>query len=123
MSGAYANALKTSRMQAVRDAINAGAGAGVLQIGTAGMAAVLVSIPLTDPVTVSGSVLTLLAAPATVEATGTGTAAAARVRDSNGTDVRTGMSVGTSAADVVLDSTNVTTGQDITVATATITHG
>lgn len=123
MSVTYSAAVKTSRMQAVRDAINAGSGAGVLQIGTASMAAVLATIPLTDPVTVSGSVLTLLAAPSTAAAAGAGTAAAARIRDSDGTDIVTGLTVGTSGTDVIVDNTNVANGQDVTINTATITHG
>lgn len=118
----YVAAVKTSRMQAVRDAINAGSGPGVLQIGTAGMGAVLVTVPLDDPVSVSGSVLTMLAAPATAAASGTGTAGAARVRDSAGNDVYTGLTVGLSGADVVLDSLSITNGQDVTIASATITH-
>ena len=123
MSVTYSAAVKTSRMQVVRDAINAGSGPGVLQIGTAAMAAVLASIPLTDPVTVSGAVLTALAAPATVAASGSGTAAAARIRDSDGNDVVTGLTVGLSASDVLVDSTSVTSGQDVTANSATITHG
>lgn len=123
MSVTYSAAVKTSRMQVVRDAINLGSGPGVLQIGTAAMAAVLATIPLTDPVTVAGAVLTALAAPATVAASGTGTAAAARIRDSDGNDVVTGLTVGTSATDVIVDNTNIATGQDVTANSATITHG
>lgn len=122
MSVNYSAAVKTARMQAVRDAINAGAAAGKLEIGTAAMASVLATVPLTDPVTVSGSVLTLLAAPGTVAAGNSGTAAAARVRDSDNTDVITGLTVGTSGTDVVLDSTNITSGQDVTINPATVTH-
>ena len=123
MSVVYNATVKNTRMNAVRDAINAGSGAGVLQIGTAAMAAVLASIPLTDPVTVSADVLTLLAAPGTIAASGTGTAAAARIRDSDGNDIVTGLTVGTSGTNVVLDSTSVTSGQDVTINSATITHG
>ena len=123
MSVTYSAAVKTARMQAVRDAINAGAGPGVLQIGTAAMASVLASIPLTDPVTVSGAVLTALAAPATVAASAAGTAAAARIRDSDGNDIVTGLTVGTSAADVIVDNTNIANGQNVTANSATITHG
>lgn len=118
----YAPTVRTNRLNVVRDAINAAATPGVLQIGTANMAAVLASIPLTDPVSVSGDVLTLLSAAETEQASGTGTAAAARIRDGDGNDVATGLTVGTSGTDVIVDSTNVTTGQNITVNTATITH-
>jgi hypothetical protein len=124
MAVTYSAAVKTARMQAVRDAINAGSGAGKLEIGTAGMALVLVTVPLTDPVTVAGAVLTLLAAPATVAAAAgaPSTAAAARIRDSDNTDIVTGLTVGTTGTDVVLDSTSITAGQDVTINTATVTH-
>lgn len=122
MSVTYSAAAKTARLQAVRDLIAAGSGPGVLQIGTTGFSTVLVSIPLTDPPVVAQPLLTLLSAPATEAATGSGTAAVARVRDSNGTDIITGLTVGVSAADVILDSVSVTSGQDVTISTAVITH-
>lgn len=118
----YAAAVKTARMQAVRDAVNAGSAAGKLEIGTTGMASILATISLTDPVTVSADVLTLLAAPATAVAANSGTAAAARIRDSDNNNVATGLTVGTSGTDVVLDSTSITAGQDVTINSATITH-
>ena len=45
----YSTTAKTSRMTAVRDAIDAGAGAGVLQIGTTAMGTVLAEFTLNDP--------------------------------------------------------------------------
>lgn len=118
----YAAAVKTSRMQVVRDAINAGSGPGKLRIFTAAYASLLADVPLTDPVTVAADVLTLLAAPSTIAAGNTGTAAIARIVDSDNNMVAEGLTVGTSGTDVVLDSTNVTSGQDVTINTATITH-
>lgn len=124
MAVTYAMDVKTDRMQAVADQIDAGSGAGVLQIGTTGMASVLAEITLGDPCgTVSGAVLTLSGFPRSdTSANATGTAAAARIRDSDGNDVITGLTVGTSAADIVLDSTSITTGQEVTISSATITH-
>lgn len=123
MSVTYSAAVKTARMQAVRDAINAGAGPGKLEIGSAGMASILATVLLTDPVTVAGAVLTLLAAPSTDAADNSGTAAAARVRDSDDNDVITGLTVGTSGADVILDDLTLTAAQDVTINSAAITHG
>lgn len=123
MSVTYAAAVKTARMQAVRDAINAGAGPGKLEIGTAAMASVLATVLLTDPVTVAGAVLTLLASPSTDAADNSGTAAAARVRDSDDNDVITGLTVGLSGTDVILDDLTITAAQDVTINSATITHG
>ncbi len=52
----------------------------------------------------------------------TTTAAAARIRDSNSTDIITGLTVGTSATDIILDNTSINTGQTVTINSATITH-
>lgn len=124
MAVTYTNAVKTARMTAVRDQIDLGAGAGVLQIGTTGMATVLAEFTLNDPSgTISNGVLTLSGFPKSdTSANATGTAAAARIRDSNATDVVTGLTVGTSAADIILDSVSITSGQTVTLNSATITH-
>ncbi|MFZ9767200.1 MAG: hypothetical protein ACO3C4_01750 [Candidatus Limnocylindrus sp.] len=124
MAVTYTTAVKSARMTAVRDQIDLGAGAGVLQIGTAGMATVLAEITLSDPSgTVTNDVLTLSGFPKSdTSANATGTAAAARIRDSAGTDVITGLTVGTSAADIILDNTSINSGQTVTINSATITH-
>lgn len=124
MAVVYTTAVKTARMTAVRDQIDAGAGAGVLQIGTTGMATVLAEFTLNDPSgTIASGVLTLSGFPKSdTSANASGTAAAARIRDSNATDIVTGLTVGTSAADIILDSVSITTGQTVTLNSATITH-
>lgn len=124
MAVVYSATAKTNRMTAVRDTIDAGTGPGVLQIGTAGMATVLAEITLGKPCgTVSGSTLTLSGFPRSdTSANATGTAAAARIRDSSGNDVITGLTVGTSGSDINLDSTSITTGQTVTITSAAITH-
>ncbi len=100
-----------------------GAGAAYIEIGTAGMAAVLVMITLADPAsTVTGDVLTLSGTPKSGTATGTGTAAAARIRTSAAADVVTGLTVSTTGADINLDSVSITTGQTVTITSGTITH-
>jgi hypothetical protein len=124
MAVIYSAAAKTARMTAVRDQIDAGSGPGVLQIGTTGMGTVLVEVTLNDPSgSISGDVLSLSNFPRSdTSANATGTAAAARIRDSNGNDVITGLTVGLSAADVILDSVNITAGQTVTINTAAFTH-
>ena len=123
MSVTYAADVKTSRMQAVLDQIDAGTGAGYIEIGTAAMASVLATIVLSDPAgSVSGSVLTLTMPKSDTDADATGTAAEARIRDSDANDVVTGMTVGTAATDVILDSVSITAGQTVTLNTATLTH-
>lgn len=123
MAITYSTATKTARMQAVADRIDLGAGAGVLKIGTTGMGTTLASIALSDPCgTVSGLVLTFTTPRSNTSADATGTAAEARIEDSTGTAVITGLTVGTSGTDIVLDSTSITTGQTVTITSATITH-
>ncbi len=112
-------------MQAVVTQIDAGAGPGTLEIGTAGMASVLATLTLADPSgTVSGAVLTFDFDPdiSDTSADNTGTAAEARIKDSNGTVIISGMTVGTTGTDVVLDSVSITAGQTVTLTTGTITH-
>jgi len=125
MSVTYTTAVKNARMDAVAAQIDGGTGAGYIEIGTAAMAAVLATIPLTDPCAAAAAsgVLTLDCDPdLSATASGSGTAAAARVRNSSGVDIITGLTVGTSGADINLDSVSITAGQTVTITTATITH-
>lgn len=119
----YSNAVANARLNQVSAAMSAGATPGRIQIGTAGMAVVLVDVPVDDPIAAAAArVLSLLAAPEMVAAEGTGIAAAARLVDSDDNVVASGLTVGTAAADVIVDSTNITTGQNVTVNSAAITH-
>lgn len=120
----YNAAVRTARMTVARDAIDGGPAAGVLQIGTAGMALVLAEITLGDPCgTVTGNVLTFSGFPREdTAANASGLAAAARIRDSNAVDVITGLTVGTSGTDIVLDVVNLVAGQRVVINSATITH-
>ncbi len=127
MSVTYTTAVKTARMTAVRDAIDGGGAAGRLEIGTAGMASILATITLgysgASTGTVTNGVLTLAGFPRSdTSADNSGTAAAARIRTSAGTDIVTGLTVGTSGADINLDSVAITAGQQVTLTSATITH-
>ena len=125
MAITYATDVKNDQLDAVTGQIDAGAGAGTLEIGTAGMAATLVTFTLNDPSAGSAAagVLTLSGFPKTEAASGTGTAAAARIRDSDSNDVITGLTVGTGSEDIVLDNASINTGQDVTInASPTITH-
>lgn len=124
MAVTYSTATKTARMQAVADQIDAGSGPGKLKIGTAGMATVLATIVLTDPCgSVSGAVLTLDFDPDISDpADNAGVAAAAIVTDSDDVTVISGLTVGTSGADLIVDNTNIAVGQVVTITAGTITH-
>lgn len=93
-------ALRNARLIVDRDAIDAGTGPGVLQIGTTGMAVVLADIVLADPCgTVASGVLTFSGFPRSdTSANASGRALAARFRDSNAADCLTGLTVGLPAA-------------------------
>lgn len=118
----YAAALRTTRMNDVKTAIDSGT-AGSLEIGTAAMASILATIALSSPCgSVSGDVLTLTMPHSDTSADNTGTAAAARIKDSAGNVIVSGLTVGLSAANVILDSLSITAGQTVTINSATITH-
>jgi hypothetical protein len=110
----YSAATETARMTAVRDQIDGGSGAGKLELGSASMAATLVTIALNDPSgTISGSVLTLSGFPKTASASAGGKILAARVRDSADSDVITDLTVGLNdtVAPAWASSTAYTLGQ------------
>jgi hypothetical protein len=124
MAVVYSTAVKNSRLTVVRDAIDAGASAGVLEIGTTGMGTVLATIPLADPSgSVSAGVLSLTMPQSDTNADATGTAAEARIKDSNGTTIVSGLTVGTSGANINLSSVGITAGDTVTLNSASITHG
>ena len=127
MAVSYSQALQNSRMDAVISAIDAHASPATLEICTAAYAAVLVSIPLSDPSFVrSGAkpntVITMQGVPKSANATQTGTAAVARIKEGGTTVIADGLTVGTSATDIILNSTSITTGQQVSISSGTITH-
>jgi len=129
MAVTYSTAVKNTRLDAVTAAIDAGSGspsAGSLQIGTAGMATVLAVIDFNSPTAApaaAGGVLTFSMPQSDTAANATGTAAEAIIVDADGTSIVTGLTVGVSASDIILDSVSLTAGQTVTINSATITHG
>lgn len=121
MSVTYATTLKTTRMTAVVTAVGA---TGKLVIGTAAMAATLATLALKNPIgTVANGVLTIdVSGGVSVSATGTGTAAAAKITDGT-SDIVTGLTVGTSATDIIISNTSVNTGQTVSLTSGSLTHG
>jgi hypothetical protein len=122
MAVTYTTAVKNARLSAVVTQIGS---TGVLEIGTTGMATVLATIALDATAgTASGGVLTFSGFPKSdTSADATGTAAAARIRTApGGTDIVTGLSVGTSGSDINLNSTSIASGQTVTISSASITH-
>lgn len=123
MSVTYTTAVKTARMTAVRDQIDAGSGPGKLKIRNSSNT-VLATITLADPSgTIANGVLTFSGFPRSdTVADATGTAANAIFTDSDDTTVVSGLTVGMAAEDVILDSVSITAGQTVTINAAVITH-
>jgi len=124
MAANYNTNVKNARLTVVRDAIDAGADPGVLEIGTAGFASVLAQVTLGDPCgTVAAGVLTFSGFPRSdTSANASGVAAVARIRDSNSVDIVTGLTVGISGTDIVLDTTTINAFQQVQINSAAITH-
>lgn len=125
----YSTATKSARMTSVQQQVDLGAGPGKLVLYTAGKTTTLATFTLADPCgTVTTGVLTFsdqnggLPGILNTTASGAGVAAEAEVKDSDDTVVITGLTVGTSGTDLILDNTNITVTQNITINSATITH-
>lgn len=121
MAVVYVDSLKNNRLDEVTTAIGT---TGVLEIYDAGQATLLASIPLANPAApaADAGVLTFTMPQSDTSADAGGTAAEAKITDGTG-DVVTGLTVGTSGTDIVLDSVSITAGQTVTINSATITHG
>jgi hypothetical protein len=125
MSVTYRSSLKTTRMQAVADDIDSGAGAGTLEIGTAGMAVVLATFTCDDPCgLVVVDTLSFSGLTKSETASGSGVAAVAQFKNSTGSVIISGLTVGTSGADIIIaPSTSITAGDTVNWSAGAITHG
>ena len=129
----YPATVATPRLQVMADlvagktiaAATGTATAGSLVIGTSGLSGatgVLATIPLpTTAFTVSGKVATLQGVPLSATASATGTAALAELRNNSGTVIASGLTVGTTGTDIVLGSTAISSGQQVSITSGTIT--
>lgn len=62
----------------------------------------------------------MLGTPKSANATGSGRAAAARIKDGGSTNIVTGLTVGTSGTDIVLNSVSITTGQQVSITSGSL---
>lgn len=126
MAVTYNTSLKNRRMSAVGQEIDGTNGLGRFEMGPAGMGTILVTVTLNFP-SVSGSatagVITFAGFPKTGTAVSSGTLGAARLLDSAGTVVISGLSASAANAEVIVDNTSVVTAQLVVVSSMTITHG
>lgn len=128
MSVVYRQILKNTRMVAVQTDIDQGSGNSKLLIantnGFANLTDILVGITFPDPASsVSSDVLTFLGTPLSNTAAFSGTATQAKIVAPGGTDVITGLTVGTSGTNIILNTTTITAGQLVRLDSGTITHG
>jgi hypothetical protein len=130
MAVGYITSLRNTRMDAIKTAIDAGGAAGKLRIysgtrpATGGTETTLLAeLPLAFPScgASSGGVLTFNGITA-ANAVATGTATWARVLTSANAAV-VDLSVGTSGADLNLNSTSINTGVQVSVTSLTLTDG
>lgn len=133
MAVGLVTATRNARLDLIKTAIDAGAGPGLLRIydgsrpATGGTATTLLAeLTFSDPsaAAASSGVLTFSAITADSSANATGTATWARVVDSTGAFVFD-MSVTASGGggDLQLNSTSITSGQNVSCSSATLTEG
>lgn len=131
MAISYSTTVRNNRLTQVADALNAGAAAGKLRIyngtrpATGGaVTTLLAELTLSDPCesSIAAGVLTFAAITSDSAADNSGTASWFRMVDSDGTFVLDG-DVGTSGADLNLNTTSIVAGQTVAVTSASITAG
>lgn len=131
MALAYSATIRNNRLNQIRDAIDGGAGAGLIRIydgtrpATGGTATTLgAELTCSDPcaAAASGGVLTFSAITADSSANASITASWFRIVDSAATFCVDG-NVGTSGSDLNLNSTTITSGQEVSITSGTITEG
>lgn len=119
----YRASLRTTRMNDVKTDIDSGAGAGTLEIGDAGFGSVLAIVTLADPCgSVTGDILTLTMPQSDNSIDNTGIAAEARIKESGGTVIASGLTVGTVGTNIIVNTTSFVAAATFTISSATITH-
>ena len=120
MAVTYSNAAKEDRMEAIGALVST---SGKLKIYTTGLGTLLSTHVLqTTGESFTNGVWTLDFVADTVAASGTGTADDAIITTSGDVTVISGLTVGTGSEDIVLDNDSITSGQNVTLTSATITH-
>ena len=131
MTVGLSTAIRNARLDVIRSAIDAGAGAGFFRVydgsrpATGGAATVLLAeLTFSDPSApvASGGVLTFSAITADSSANGTGTATWGRLVDSTGAFVGD-YSVGISSEDFTLNTVVIAAGVQVSCTSATLTEG
>lgn len=117
MAVTYATAVKTARITATRDHFADGTleiRSGTTVLATFGLSA--------SGGTISGGTWTLVFDNSTVSASATGTADNAVIKNSGGTANLTGLTVGLTGSDINLSAVAISSGQNVTLSSASIAH-
>lgn len=117
MAVTYNAAVKTARITATRDYFANGTLellAGATVVATFGLD--------TDGGDIASDTWTLVFDASTVAASAAGTLDGAQIKTAGGLAHLTGLTVGTTGTDVIVDNTNVASGQNVTISAATIQH-
>lgn len=131
MALAYSTTLRNTRLDAIDDAANGGAGAGLLRIydgtrpATGGTATTLLAeLTFSDPAfgAAGSGIITASAITQDASANATGTATWFRVVDSSATFVMDG-NVGTSGSDLNMTTTSIVATQPVSCSSFVITEG
>lgn len=124
--------VRNAMLDAIKAAIDAGAGAGTIKIYTGTQPAdantalsgntLLATLTFTDPCAgaASGGVLTFSTITQDASADATGTATFARIQDSDG-NVVFDCDVNTSAATLIINTTSIVTGGPVSITSFTLT--
>lgn len=117
-----ATGVRNTMCDAFVDALDAGAGAGLLRIFTSAFATLLAQLTFSDPAfgAASSGAATASAITSDASADATGTAAVLRLLDSVPATVAEG-TVSTAGADLNLNTTSITTGDQVSCTSAVIT--
>ena len=116
----YALAVRSARMQAVIDAIDARTGPGIAEILDDGYGKVLAVVPLSKPSFIERDGVIILIGYPNELAIDSGRPAAARIKDGDGNVIISGLTVG---EDIHLDRTDIVGGQRVRLVFGSIAHG
>jgi hypothetical protein len=118
MAVTYNVAVKTDRMTATRDYF----AGGTLEIQDSGGDPLAVFTLTGTGGTIATDTWTLAFTSSTVAAGAAGTASQAVIKTSGGNAHLTGLTVGLSASDIIIDNMSINSGQNVNLTSATIQH-